>query len=108
MKNADLISETRSLMQDARPTSRNRDQKKKALLPPKIDVARMRRDELGQSRKTVGGGFITTKNVQPVTFVKPHRRKNSLGRKPSQLSAFKPDGLREIYIDSSIDFTRHC
>jgi hypothetical protein len=106
MKNISPISETRSLMQDARPTTLNKGEKKKAPLPPKIDISRMNRDELNQSRKTVEGGFISTKNAQPVAFVKQYKRKGSLGRKPSQLSGFKHDGLREIYIDSSLKFNK--
>lgn len=87
-------------MQEKRPTSLTKGDKKKAPLPPKLDMVRMHREDLDQSRKTVGGGFISTKNAQPVSFVKPYKRKTSLGRKPSLMSGFKPDGLKEIYIDS--------
>jgi hypothetical protein len=63
----------------------------------------MRVEELDESRRTTGGGFMSVKNAHPLGFVQPYKRQGSLTRKNSQLTGFRGDLLKKTYIDGNLD-----
>lgn len=94
------VSDTRTAKMEVQ---KKRDRSKPPLLATNIDVKKMREKALEESRQTIGG-FVSSKPAQKekVQFVKKFIRQNSMTKPGSQMSIYRSDMLKEIYIDSSI------